>query len=74
METLNQQIATEFDQYRLLATDEDRQAFWNDVERRTNELTPEQRSTAQIGVRENIEQILRRMEEIAEQLTITENA
>lgn len=74
MDNFKQQIAAEFDQYQSLSTDEDRQAFWDDVEKRASELTPDQRSAAQIDVRENVEQILRRMETIAQQLTITENA
>ena len=74
MKNFKQRIAAEFDQYQLLSTDDDRQAFWSDVEKRTDELTPDQRLVDQAVVRENIEQILRRMEEIVHQLTTKEKA
>lgn len=74
MKNFKQRIAAEFDQYRSLSTDDDRQAFWNDIEKRTDELTPDQRLIDQADVRENIEQILLRMEEIARQLTAEEKA
>ena len=74
MDDFKQEIADEFDRYQSLLTDEDRRAFWSDVEKRANELTPDKRLAAQINVRENVEQILRRMETIAQQLTVTEKA
>lgn len=74
MNNFKQQIADEFEQYQLLSTAEERQAFWGDVEKRTNSLTPDQRLAAQKDVRQNAEQILRRMETIAQQLTVTANA
>ena len=74
MDNFKQQIATEFDQYQSLSANKERQSFWSNVEKRVDEMTPDQRLTAQTDVRENVKQILHRMEAISQQLTITENA
>ena len=74
MDDFKRQIAAEFDRHQSLLTDKDRRAFWVDVEKWANEMTPDQRLAAQTDVRENIEQILHRMEAIREQLTVTEKA
>lgn len=72
MDNNKQQIAADFDQYQAFTTDEERQEFWDGVEKRVNELTPDQRLTAQTGVREDINQILQRMQTIVARLAETE--
>jgi len=72
MENSKQKIAADFDQYQSFQTEEERQIFWDGLAKRANQLTPDQRLTAQTGVRENIEQILQRMEAIKEKLTAAE--
>ena len=72
MENIKQKIAAEFDRYQAFLTEKERQAFWQDIENQADELTPDQRLTAQTRVRENIDQILQQMEAIKEKLLATE--
>jgi|GEM_PF-5014666 len=69
MENVKQQVMAEFEQYRALKTDAERDNFWQGISERSEKLPVDQRLEFQQAVREQTDQILQRMTTIAQQLT-----
>ena len=74
MNDYKQQMATEFERYQSLTTDVQREAFWNGIAKQSESMPVEQRLLFQQAIREQTDQLLRRIESIADLLTSPQNS
>ncbi len=74
MNNYQREVAIEFERYQSLTTDTQREAFWYGIAERSEAMPDEQRLQFQGAVREQIDQMLHRMESIAQLLALPQKS
>ncbi len=70
MEGQAKSVETDFIRYKSAVTDSEKQTFWDALDSELDQLTNDERSAKQQTVRNKIDQILERLTQIQQQLSV----